>query len=187
MNVKKSEADKLIAWWKETDHSGMDYDKYVLVPLMEAMGDNIEEIFDYLESLPMKELEIVYGCFENIYKKFTTEKVWVELGRLEDKLIEIKQPWKVQAKRAYLQYEDEQTYFDSFQKDDFYIVHGEIFIYCFDTNFKKLWDFSARDIWVRQDGLPALILHDEYIELHDWLGYTYEVTYEGKLFKDEKM
>lgn len=88
--------------------------------------------------------------------------------------------WEKKVKLAYLGYEKEPTFLKAYCKNGHYIVHGEIVIYCFNHNFEKEWDFSVRDIWVKQDGSEALILFDEYIELKDWLGYEYRIDYHGK-------
>ncbi|NLG05585.1 MAG: hypothetical protein GX567_17440 [Clostridia bacterium] len=182
---KCNEAERIISWWKSMDeHQGISYVDNVSKPLLEIYDGDLAGIMTFLESISVDDLEIVSGCFEDIYRKWTTYDVWVALGRLEDKVIAVNCPWKIKAKQAYLEYEDEPTYFDTFMHDDKYIVHGEILIYCFDSEFRKMWDFSARDIWVRQDGCQAVVLHDEYIELYDWLGYSYKLGYDGKEIKD---
>ena len=91
--------------------------------------------------------------------------------------------WEEKAKSAYLGYEDEPTFIKAYYKNGKYIVHGETDIYCFNQNFEKEWDFSARDIWVTQDGSEALRLYEDYIELRDWLGYEYRIDYQGKEFQ----
>ena len=53
---------------------------------MNALGDNIEEILSYLDSLHACDLEVISGCFENIYTKFMNEDVYTALGNLENKL-----------------------------------------------------------------------------------------------------
>ena len=91
--------------------------------------------------------------------------------------------WEKKVKLVYLGYEKEPTFLNAYCKKGHYIVHGEIVIYCFNQNFEKEWDFSARDIWVTQDGSEALILFDDYIELKDWLGYEYRIDYHGKTIR----
>ena len=49
--------------------------------------------------------------------------------------------WEEKAKSAYLGYEDEPTFIKAYYKNEKYIVHGEIVIYCFNQNFEKEWDF----------------------------------------------
>ena len=88
--------------------------------------------------------------------------------------------WEEKAKEAYLIYEDEPTYIRAYCKNGYYIVHGEIVIYCFNQKYEKEWEFSARDIWVTQDDSEAVLLFDDFIELRDWLGYIYRLDYQGK-------
>ena len=64
----------------------MDIDKYLFSKLMNAFGNDIEEILSFLDTLPVCDLEIVSGCFENIYAKFMTEEVYTALEVLEKKL-----------------------------------------------------------------------------------------------------
>lgn len=76
----------LIKWWKETDTQGLDITKYLINPLMEAFGDNEDEILAYLNKMKSEDLLIIFGCFEEIYKKFPTDEVYETLGELEDKI-----------------------------------------------------------------------------------------------------
>lgn len=76
----------LIKWWKETDTQGMDIIKYLINPLMTAFGDNEDEILAYLDEVEPEDLEIISGCFEEIYKKFPTNEVYKALGELESKI-----------------------------------------------------------------------------------------------------
>ena len=90
-------------------------------------------------------------------------------------------PWKELVKQAYMTYENEATYINAYKWNDLFIVHGEISIYCFNSEYEKVWDFSGRDIWVTNDGSEAVSFIDDYIVLRDWLGYTYKVNYEGEV------
>ena len=93
---------------------------------------------------------------------------------------DVMESWEKKVKEAYLAYDDTPTYIKAYRKNDLYIVHGEIAIYCFDQNLEKKWEFFGRDIWVTQDGSEAISLFDDYIELKDWLGYTYRINYQGE-------
>ena len=76
----------LIKWWEETDTQGMDVTRYLFDPLMEAFGDDIDEILEYFKVMDVDDLDTISGCFEDIYGKFTTDEVWDALEKLEEKI-----------------------------------------------------------------------------------------------------
>lgn len=85
--MNKEEIIQLINWWKNTDTQGMDIDKYLISKVMNAFENaDVVEILSFLDSLPVCDLLVISGCFEDIYAKFMTEDVYVALGNLEDKL-----------------------------------------------------------------------------------------------------
>jgi predicted translin family RNA/ssDNA-binding protein len=53
---------------------------------MKSFGDDVGEILEYLNEMEIEDLEEISGCFECIYKKFTTEDVWDALEALEKKI-----------------------------------------------------------------------------------------------------
>ncbi len=77
---------RLIEWWKNTDKQGIDSEKYFYAPLLARLGEDEETVLDRLKCLSQSDLEVVSGCFEDVYRKFTTEKVWKALGELEKKI-----------------------------------------------------------------------------------------------------
>lgn len=77
---------RLIAWWKNTDTQGIDTEKYFYMPLLARLGEDEETVINRLECLSPSDLEIVSGCFEDIYRKFMTETVWNALDELEKKI-----------------------------------------------------------------------------------------------------
>jgi hypothetical protein len=77
---------RLIRWWKNTDTQGIDSGKYFYMPLLDRLGEDEETVLSRLECLSQSDLEIVSGCFEDVYRKFTTEKVWNALEVLEKKI-----------------------------------------------------------------------------------------------------
>lgn len=79
---------RLIGWWKNTDTQGIDSEKYFYVPLLTRLGTDEDTVLNRLECLSESDLEIVSGCFEDVYRKFTTEKVWNALEKLEKKIQE---------------------------------------------------------------------------------------------------
>lgn len=79
---------RLIEWWKNTDTQGIDSEKHFYVPLLTRLGTDEDTVLNRLECLSESDLEIVSGCFEDVYRKFTTEKVWNALEKLEKKIQE---------------------------------------------------------------------------------------------------
>jgi hypothetical protein len=65
-------------------------------------------------------------------------------------------------------------------KDDF-IIHGELEIRRIDVDGNTKWDFSARDIFVTQDGTESIKLTEDNIELTDWGGDKYILDEHGQL------
>lgn len=84
--MDKKEIESLIKWWMETDVQGMDIEQYLITPLMELFGDDVSEIMEYLNSMDSESLIAISGCFEGIYRKFTTDEVWNALEALEQKI-----------------------------------------------------------------------------------------------------
>lgn len=77
---------RLLEWWKNTDKQGIDSGKYFYTPLLARLGKDEETVLNRLNCLTQDDLKIVSGCFEDVYRKFTTEKVWNALGELEKKV-----------------------------------------------------------------------------------------------------
>ena len=85
--VDKNEVESLVKWWDELeDTQGLDFTKLVIFPLMEAFGDDVEEILAYLNEMDVDNLDEIEGCFEYIYGKFMTDEVWEALEKLEEKI-----------------------------------------------------------------------------------------------------
>ena len=61
-------------------------DRDFFEPIMEALGDDISAIFEYLNDMDVDDLETISGIFEDIYGKFMTDDVWDALEILEEKL-----------------------------------------------------------------------------------------------------
>lgn len=81
--IDVAEIECLINWWQSIDTQGMDIEKYLLTPVMDALGEDIDEIFEFLNSMEPEDLLVISGCFENIYRKFMTDEVWDKLDALE--------------------------------------------------------------------------------------------------------
>lgn len=67
-------------------------------------------------------------------------------------------------------------------KDDF-IIHGELAITRVASNGEIKWSFSAKDIFVKQDGTESLRLTNDRIEVIDWEGDKYVLDEQGQLTK----
>lgn len=86
IDVDKKEVKELIEWWKKREMKCLDATDYLIPPLMEALGDDLEEILTYLKDMEIEDLEIISGCFEEIYGKFMTDEVYDALGEIEEKI-----------------------------------------------------------------------------------------------------
>lgn len=84
--MDESRIEGLIKWWRETDTQGVDVGKYLINPLMEALGEDVDEMLAYLDKMAVEDLKVVSGCFESIYGRFMTDAVYEALGKLEDKI-----------------------------------------------------------------------------------------------------
>ena len=63
---------------------------------------------------------------------------------------------------------------------DDYIVHGEIEIARYDSDFNKIWTFSGRDIFASITGKTAFEMSENSIKLYDFQDNYYEIDYNGK-------
>ena len=64
--------------------------------------------------------------------------------------------------------------------DGDYIVHGEIEIARYDSEFNKLWSFSGKDIFASVTGRTAFEMAENSIKLYDFQDNYYEIDYNGK-------
>ena len=68
---------------------------------------------------------------------------------------------------------------------DSYIIHGEIEITRLDQSGRIIWQVSARDIFVNiENNEPTFKMLENYIELMDWQGYRYKLSYDGIIVDD---
>ncbi len=92
MDTNKVDTDRiaeLIKWVQTEDGMllcDVDIDKYFINPLMEALGDDVNQILGYLDGMDVDDLDEIEGCFPEIYGKFMTEEVWEALEKLEEKI-----------------------------------------------------------------------------------------------------
>jgi len=77
------------------------------------------------------------------------------------------------------------TCFSIYRYKDSYIIHGEIEITRLDQSGRIIWQVSARDIFVNiQDNEPTFKMLENYIELMDWQGHRYKLSYDGVIVDD---
>ena len=65
-------------------------------------------------------------------------------------------------------------------KEDF-ILYGELYIIRLKKDGRIAWSFSGRDIFVCPDNhQKPFVMKENSICLKDWLGYSYEINYNGE-------
>lgn len=84
--IDTEKVEEYISWKKEVGISYLDLYEDFVNPVMDALGDDIDEILGFLNELEDDDLEIMSIIFEDIYKKFCTDDVWDALGELEEKI-----------------------------------------------------------------------------------------------------
>lgn len=91
MNIVNKERIRELIDWYNSEIKGEEYfylERDFFAPIMEAFGDDIDEILAYLNEMDVDDLDTISGCFEDIYGKFMTEEVWDALEKLENKINE---------------------------------------------------------------------------------------------------
>ena len=77
------------------------------------------------------------------------------------------------------------TLFSVYRYHDDFILYGETDIIKMNAELDVLWDFMARDIFVRYHGEePAFEMMPDRIRLYDFSDNYYETDYEGKVIRD---
>lgn len=87
--IDTNRIERLIKWVRTEDGSllcDVDMDKYFINPIVEALGDDVNQILAYLDGMDVDDLDEIEGCFEEIYGKFMTDEVYDALGKLEEKI-----------------------------------------------------------------------------------------------------
>ena len=83
--------------------------------------------------------------------------------------------WKTQLDMA--------TCFSLYDFKEDIIVHGEVQISRVSVSGDLKWEFSARDIFVTEDGSNSIEVNNNYIWLKDWLNYEYKLDENGHEIK----
>jgi hypothetical protein len=76
---------------------------------------------------------------------------------------------------------DPATCFSIYLFRDDLIIHGELEIKRVDIDGNVKWNFSAKNIFVTQDGTDAMKLIGDRIEITDWDGDTYILNGDGQV------
>lgn len=78
--------------------------------------------------------------------------------------------------------------FDAYVYEDDFIIHGELDIFRVTRNLDIIWSFGARDIFVRcGSNEPAFVMKEDRICLYDFLGYYYEIDYDGNKLIEKRL
>ena len=73
------------------------------------------------------------------------------------------------------------TTFAIYRMPDGYLIYGEIEIIKLDNNFKLVWKFSSRDIFVSTSDKNAFELTEQSIKLYDFEDNFYELDFDGNI------
>ena len=84
--MNKQRISEILKIENNPDTVYVDIDSEFIEPVLEALGDDIEEILEYLNEMPVEDLGLISGCFEYIYGRFMTDDVYDALGELERKV-----------------------------------------------------------------------------------------------------
>lgn len=82
---------------------------------------------------------------------------------------------------------DHATCFQIYEFEDDFIIHGELQISRIDKQGKTKWNYSARDIFVSQDGKNEFEIIENRIEVIDWQGYKYVLNSDGEVLSEAKV
>jgi hypothetical protein len=94
-------------------------------------------------------------------------------------LPDLKLRWAIQA--------DQATCFGIYKADNGLFTHGELSVTRLGTDGQIIWQTGLRDIIVTVDSdKDSFIMHDDYIELEDFLRNNYKLDFNGK-FIDETL
>ena len=78
------------------------------------------------------------------------------------------------------------TMFEAHSYEADYILYGEMEIYRISSDLEVVWQFSARDTFVRYQGEePAFEMKQDRICLIDFLDNYYEIDYDGNVLLDK--
>ena len=88
LNVINKLLQERKSFWKKNDcldrcHI---FDEKYVEPMLEAIGNNEEEIKKFLRNCSNEDLVYMSEFFEDIYERFNNEDMWQFLGELEKKI-----------------------------------------------------------------------------------------------------
>ena len=76
------------------------------------------------------------------------------------------------------------TGFQIYKIHNGYVVHGELSIGKVSYEGNLEWEFYGRDIFILPSGEDNFIVRHHWIEVADWEGYKYKITFSGKEIRD---
>jgi hypothetical protein len=80
---------------------------------------------------------------------------------------------------------DQATCFGIYKADDGLFTHGELSVTRLGTDGQIIWQTGLRDIIVTVDSdKDSFIMHDDYIELEDFLRNNYRLNFNGKIIEE---
>ena len=74
--------------------------------------------------------------------------------------------------------------FEIHQISNGYIIYSEGDIFRYDLELNRVWDFSARDIFVSQSGMNSFWIENSSIHCIDREGWHYTLDFDGKLISE---
>lgn len=86
--IDEKKLEKLIKNLKENPDCFWRYDEQFSTPFLEAVEDDRKSLEQYLSNMEVEELAVISRVFQDIYAKWTDEKMWQYLDGLEEKLID---------------------------------------------------------------------------------------------------
>lgn len=76
----------LTKWLKEHPDWCWNYPEQFAAPFMEAVGDDRKGVEEYLGKMKPEELATISGVFEDLYGKWTDNRMWRFLEKLQKKI-----------------------------------------------------------------------------------------------------
>ncbi|MDR1731085.1 MAG: hypothetical protein LBR61_03230 [Synergistaceae bacterium] len=135
---------------------------------------------------------LIYGDYYSFEENFNC--VLLETTRLvvltSDTLFFIALPSGDLAAESSVFRDEYSLAFDLYPFSGGYVIHGELETVMFDKHCRRLWSFSARDIFVFRPAHPELDpfkIEGNHIVLHDWLGWKYVLDAKGRCIEERQV
>ena len=86
--IDEKKINSLRKWLKKHPDWCWNFPEQFAAPFMEAVGDDREGMERYLDGMDADDLVIISGVFEDIYGKWTDDKMWHFLEKLSQKILD---------------------------------------------------------------------------------------------------